>query len=210
MGRDSGWLTLYSGLSSGSDIILIPETPFDLQKDVVQVLKDRANAGYKYHIIACSEGAYPTDESLERDFKTISKDAIKNLPKDVFGNPLLTKLNMAKTIKKELDLREDLEKYFNDRDANFELRSVVLGHTMRAGTPNVFDRVLGLRYGWHAMDYIIKGMYGKMTALRGTEIKPVDLLEGSKKKLIDTNSDLVELRNALTAVRHLSKEKLFK
>ncbi|MHA1584192.1 MAG: 6-phosphofructokinase, partial [Promethearchaeota archaeon] len=27
MGRDAGWLTLYSGLSSGSDIILIPEKP---------------------------------------------------------------------------------------------------------------------------------------------------------------------------------------
>ena len=60
------------------------------------------------------------------------------------------------------------------------------------------------------MDYVIKEMFGKMTSLHGTEILPVDLVEGSKKSLIPINSDLVEIRNALTAVRHLSKEKLFK
>lgn len=210
MGRDAGWLTIYSGLSSGADIILIPETPFDLERDVIKVLKDRANAGYKYHIIACSEGAYPTDESLERDFKTISKEDIENLPKDVFGNPLLNKLNMAKVITKELGKREDIKNYFNERHANYEIREVVLGHTMRAGTPNVFDRVLGLRYGWHAMEYVLQGKFGKMTSLSGTDIIAVDLVKGSKKSVIQKDSDLIELRNAITAVRHLTKEKLFK
>ena len=81
---------------------------------------------------------------------------------------------------------------------------------MRAGTPNVFDRVLGLRYGWHAMDYLSKGIFGKMTALKGKEIVPVDLVEGSKKGLIAKNSDLIDIRNAMTKVRHHSKEKLFK
>jgi 6-phosphofructokinase 1 len=210
MGRDAGWLTMYSGLSSGADIILIPETPFDFERDVVDVLKQRANTNFKYHMIACSEGSYPTQESLNRDFKTISQQDIDNLPKDSFGNPELPKLNMASVLAKELNLREDLKQYFNDRHAHYEIRSVVLGHTMRAGTPNVFDRVLGLRYGWHAMEYITKGIFGKMTALKGKEIVPVDLVEGSKKGLIAKNSDLIDLRNAMTKVRHHSKEKLFK
>ncbi|MBD3254385.1 MAG: 6-phosphofructokinase, partial [Candidatus Lokiarchaeota archaeon] len=38
MGRDAGFLTLYSGISAGADIILIPETPFDFEKDVIDVL----------------------------------------------------------------------------------------------------------------------------------------------------------------------------
>ncbi|MHA1647835.1 MAG: 6-phosphofructokinase [Promethearchaeota archaeon] len=210
MGRDAGWLTLYSGLSSGSDIILIPEKPFDFEKDIVDILRKRANAGYKFHMIACSEGAHPTMESLKRDFKTITQETIDNLPKDAFGNPELPKLNMSKVIEKELNLREDLKEYFNKRHAHFEVRSVVLGHTMRAGAPNVFDRVLGLRYGWHAMKYIIEGNYGKMTALNGTEIVPVDLVEGSKKGLIKLDSDLLEIKDAMTTVQHLSKEKLFK
>lgn len=210
MGRDAGWLTLYSGLSSGADIILLPETPFDFEKNIVDVLKKRANSGYKYHMIACSEGAYPTKESLEKDFTVITQEDIDNLPKDSFGNPELPKLGIANKISEELNNREDLKKYFNDRHAHYEIRSVVLGHTMRAGAPNVFDRVLGLRYGWHACEFILQGDYGKMAALKGTKIVPVDLVQGSKKGLIDPDSDLVQIRNAMTSVKHKSKEKLFK
>jgi ATP-dependent phosphofructokinase / diphosphate-dependent phosphofructokinase len=210
MGRDAGWLTLYSGLSSGADIILLPETPFDFKKDIVEVLKERANAGFKYHMIACSEGAYPSKESLDRDFTIISQKDIDNLPKDSFGNPMLPALNMADKIGKELKGRNDLKEFFEKCDSAYEIRDVVLGHTMRAGTPNVFDRVLGLRYGFHAMGYIAKGDYGKMASLSGTDIIPVDLVKGSKKSLIDPNSDLIKIRDAMTSVKHGSKEKLFK
>ena len=147
---------------------------------------------------------------MDQNEKLTSQEDIDNLPKDSFGNPELPKLNIADKIQKELNKREDIKKYFNDRHAHYEIRSVVLGHTMRAGTPNVFDRVLGLRYGWHAMSYIIEGNYGKLSALKGTEIVPVDLVEGSKKGLIDRNSDLIQIRDAMTTVKHKSKEKLFK
>ena len=60
------------------------------------------------------------------------------------------------------------------------------------------------------MSYIIKGIYGKMTALRGTEIVPVDLAEGAKKGIINVNSDLIEIKNAMTSVKQKSREKLFK
>ena len=166
-------------------------------------------AGYVYHIIACSEGAYPDNESLNNQFKTINQDTINNLPKDAFGNPNLAKLNMANVIEKELNLRDDLKEFFQKYDCEYEVRSVVLGHTMRAGTPNVFDRVLGLRYGWHAMKYVIDNNFGKMASLQGSEIVPNSLISGSEKKLINKNSDLVEIRNAMCSVKHKSKEKLF-
>jgi 6-phosphofructokinase 1 len=207
MGRDAGWLTLYSGLSAGADIILLPETPFDFEKDIISVLKARAQAGYKYHILAVSEGAYPHKESLERDFTVISQEDIDNLPKDVFGNPLLTKLGMADKIAKELNKREDLAEHFKKYDANYEIRSIVLGHTMRAGSPNVFDRIVGLRFGYHAMSYIIAGSFGKLTSLQGTEIVPVDIVEGSKKCVIDPNSDLVEIRDVMVSVKQRGKER---
>ena len=210
MGRDAGWLTLYSGLSSGADIILLPETPFSFKNDIVDVLRERANAGYTYHVIACSEGAYPTNESIKNDFTVINEETIANLPKDAFGNPLLNKLGMADKIAEELKKQDDLAAFFEKCDVAYEVRAVVLGHTMRVGTPNVFDRVLGLRYGYHAMKYIVEGNYGKMSSLQGKEIVPVDLIEGARKSLIDPNSDLIEIRDAMTSVKHLSKEKLFK
>jgi 6-phosphofructokinase 1 len=205
MGRDAGWLTLYSGLSAGADIILLPETPFDFEKDVVSVLKSRAKSGYKFHILAVSEGAYPSKESLDRDFTVITQEVIDNLPKDTFGNPLLSQLGMADKITKELKKRKDLAEHFKKHYANYEIRSIVLGHTMRAGSPNVFDRVTGLRFGYHAMSYIVKGDFGKMTSLQGTEIVPVDIVKGSKKHLVDPKSDLVEIRDLMTEVKQRGK-----
>ncbi len=207
MGRDAGFLTMYSGISAGADIILIPETPFDFEKEVVDVLKKRVNAGYTYHIIATSEGAYPNFKSLERDFKTLSKETISKLPKDTFGNPLLAKLNISQIIVDELNLRDDLKQEFEKNDVEFECRSVVLGHTMRAGTPNSFDRILGLRFGLAAMKMVLEGNFGNMVSLQGNKIKTVPLSEGVKKKYITAENDKMELRDLLVKIRYLSKQK---
>jgi 6-phosphofructokinase len=206
MGRDAGFLTMYSGLSAGADIILIPETPFDLERDVIDVLKKRVNAGYKYHIIATSEGAYPNLESLERDFKTISQEKIDKLPKDTFGNPLLAKLIISQIIVKELNLRDDLKQEFQKNGVDFECRNVVLGHTMRAGTPNSFDRILGLRFGLAAMKLVLKGKFGNMVSLQGNKIETIPLSEGIKKKYITADNDKMELRDLLVKIRYLSKQ----
>jgi len=207
MGRDAGFLTMYSGISAGADIILIPETPFDLEKDVIEILKKRVNAGYKYHIIATSEGAYPNSESLNRDFKTISKETIDKLPKDTYGNPLLVKLNISKIIVDELNLRDDIEQEFHKNGVDFECRSVVLGHTMRAGTPNSFDRILGLRFGLAAMKLILDGKFGNMVSLQGKKIETIPLSEGVKKKYITPDNDKMELRDLLVKIRYLAKQK---
>ncbi len=207
MGRDAGFLTMYSGISAGADIILIPETPFDLERDVIDILKKRVNAGYKYHIIAISEGAYPSLESLNRDFKTISKDTIDKLPKDTYGNPLLVQLNISRIIVDELSLRDDLKNEFQKNDIDFECRSVVLGHTMRAGHPNSFDRILGLRFGLAAMKLVLEGKFGNMVSLQGNQIETVPLSEGVKKKYITPQNDKMELRDLLVKIRYLSKQK---
>ncbi|MFX1238357.1 MAG: 6-phosphofructokinase [Promethearchaeota archaeon] len=207
MGRDAGFLTMYSGLSSGADIILIPETPFSLEKDVINILKSRVNAGYKYHIIACSEGAYPDPESLKNDFKTISQETIDKLPKDSFGNPVLPALNMSQIIIDELNLRNDLMEEFDKNNIIYECRSVVLGHTMRAGHPNAFDRILGLRFGLAAMKLVIAEDFGKMVSLQGNKIVAIPLADGARKKHIEKESDLIELRDLMINIRYLSKQK---
>ena len=202
MGRDAGWLTLVSGISTGADIILIPERPFDFEIEIVSVLKERVRVGRKYHIIACSEGAVPTLESLKKDFKTLTQDLIDKLPKDDFGNPILSKLNMSQIIVDELNLRKDLKEYFNLYDAEYDVRDVVLGHTMRAGTPNSFDRILGLRLGIHAVKLILEGKFGLMTCLHGDKIEAVPLSEGAQKKLVPKDSDLIELGELITRVKY--------
>ena len=60
-----------------------------------------------------------------------------------------------------------------------ESRAVVLGHVQRGGTPTAFDRVLATRFGLHAIDAVHEGDFGKMVALRGTDIARVPLREAT-------------------------------
>ena len=57
----------------------------------------------------------------------------------------------------------------------------MLGHVQRGGTPTAFDRVLATRFGLHAIDAAHEGEWGKMTALRATDIVLVDLAEATKE-----------------------------
>ena len=67
-------------------------------------------------------------------------------------------------------LGEELE-----RRTGKEVRTTVLGHVQRGGTPTSFDRVLATRFGLHATIAAHEGAHGQMVALRGTEIELVPL-----------------------------------
>ena len=73
-----------------------------------------------------------------------------------------------------------------------ETRETVLGYIQRGGTPSPMDRVLATRYGNAAADLIAERDFGKMVALKNTEIISVPLAEVSGKlKLVETNNPLV-------------------
>lgn len=56
MGRDSGFLALYSGIACGADSILIPEIPVDLNKVASGVIQSRDKKKH-HHVIVLAEGA---------------------------------------------------------------------------------------------------------------------------------------------------------
>ena len=75
---------------------------------------------------------------------------------------------------------------------HFDMRVTVLGHIQRGGTPTVFDRLLGARFGEHAVDCIARGEHGVLVGLRGTELVTTPLAQIiGRIKPIDL--DLVEL-----------------
>jgi 6-phosphofructokinase 1 len=56
----------------------------------------------------------------------------------------------------------------------------------RGGTPTAFDRVLATRFGVAAVDAVRAGDFGRMVALRGTDIERVPLDEALREpKLLD-------------------------
>ena len=56
MGREAGWIAIYSGVAGGADVILIPEQPFDIQ-EIAETIKQRHDRGRYFSIIVVAEGA---------------------------------------------------------------------------------------------------------------------------------------------------------
>lgn len=57
----------------------------------------------------------------------------------------------------------------------YDVRTTVLGHIQRGGTPTAYDRVLATRYGIHAARAVHEGDYGKIVALNGENIDRIDI-----------------------------------
>jgi ATP-dependent phosphofructokinase / diphosphate-dependent phosphofructokinase len=163
MGRHAGWIATYSGLAGGADVILVPERPFDID-EVCRLIRRRHSKGATFSIVVVAEGATPTDGDIVSEFGGAT---------DAFGHVRLGGIAVA------------LEKAIEDR-TGYESRMTILGHVQRGGTPVAYDRVLGTRFGVAAIDAANERDFGKMVALRGTEIVRVPLDEAlAEPKLLD-------------------------
>jgi ATP-dependent phosphofructokinase / diphosphate-dependent phosphofructokinase len=163
MGRHAGWIAAYSGLAGGADVVLVPERPFDLD-EICERLRRRQAMGRTFSIVVVSEGAVPKDGDVITQFGGTT---------DAFGHTRLG--GIAVYLEKEIEER-----------TGFETRMTILGHVQRGGTPLAYDRVLGTRFGVAAVDAVTEGDFGKMVALRGTEIVRVPLEEAlAEPKLLD-------------------------
>ena len=58
-----------------------------------------------------------------------------------------------------------------------EVRTTLLGHVQRGGTPTAFDRVLATRFGYHAAQLVKSGQFGRMVALQGDVCVSVPLAD---------------------------------
>ena len=149
MGRTCGWIATYAGVAAGADAILVPEEPYDLS-ELAELLRARVAGGRRYSVVVVAEGIAPPP------------GAQISAPLDVFGFERLG--GVSAVIAAELE-----------RLTGFEARVTVLGHVQRGGTPSAADRVLGSRLGVAAADLAVAGAFGRMVALRGTEIVDVPL-----------------------------------
>ncbi len=56
MGRRCGDLALHAGIACGATCILVPEVPFDMERDVIDKMKKTLNTGKHHFIIMVAEG----------------------------------------------------------------------------------------------------------------------------------------------------------
>src|SRR5207248_7305261 len=156
MGRHAGWIALHAGIAGGANVILLPERQFDVDQ-VAGYVEKRFQHQYS-PIVVVAEGAQPLDGQMK----------LHNEELDAFGHVRLGGIGQW--------LAEQLE-----RRTGKEARTVVLGHIQRGGTPTAFDRVLATRFGLQAIDAVNEGDFGRMMALRGTDIVRVPLADGTRE-----------------------------
>ena len=60
MGRNAGYIALYAGMACGAISILIPERPYDLERDVISRMKATLKTGKQHFIVVAAEGVGDT------------------------------------------------------------------------------------------------------------------------------------------------------
>lgn len=169
MGHKVGWLTLYAGVASGADIILLPEIPYDIDK-VIAAIDKRSRAGKGFTILAVAEGA------ISKEDAKLSKKEYKE------------KLKNYKFPSVSYELADEIEKR-----TGAEVRVVVPGHTQRGGSPCPYDRVLCSRLGAAAAQAIMDNDYGNMIAMVNGRTKRVPLGEvAGKLKSVDPDNQMIK------------------
>lgn len=169
MGHKVGWLTLYAGIASGADIILLPEIPYDNDK-IIDAIQKRKKQGKGFTILAVAEGA------ISKEDAALSKKELKK-KRESEPHPSVS-YRVAEMITQR---------------TGSEARVTVPGHTQRGGSPCPYDRVLCTRLGSAAAKAIVDGKFGNMVAIINGETKLVPLEKvAGKLKMVDPGCKLIK------------------
>jgi len=168
MGRESGWIALYSGISGGADVILIPEIPFCMDR-VCEKISDNELHDKHYSIVVVAEGAKAEDgEVVSRGQGEVGRSEV------LLGG-------IGERVAEEI--RKRLGK---------DTRSLVLGHLQRGGSPTTFDRLLALRFGAAAVRMAEQEIFDHMVAWTPPKMSAVPLADAiCCRKKVDLDSDKV-------------------
>ncbi|MEM1323230.1 MAG: ATP-dependent 6-phosphofructokinase [Bacteroidota bacterium] len=154
MGRDAGWIALHTAVAGGAELCLIPEIPFKIET-IVKKINKRYRKGKGFVNIVIAEGAKLEDGTVVgAKAKSVGDEHIKL---GGVGN----------------QLRAMLE----EQGCMPQIRTTVLGHIQRGGTPVAFDRILASSMGVKAFEMVKEEEFGRMVAFKNNEICSVTLKE---------------------------------
>ena len=168
MGNKAGWLTLYSGIAGGADIILIPELPYNIE-NVCAAIQKRSEQGKTFSILAVAEGVYDVGEAAMKKKERAAARAAA-------GERTATN-RIARQI---------------EEATGFETRVCVPGHMQRGGSPSAYDRVLATEFGTYAAKLVEADHYGVAVAMKNNIVTENALKDiAGKTKLVPETCDML-------------------
>ena len=140
-GRDAGFTALYTAYVT-SVRCCIPEAPFDLDRLVKLLVKDKQNNPSHYSVVILSEGATWAGHPVE-----------EYGPADAYGHK--KKVNIAEIFSGELRGRTGEETVVYD-----------LTYQLRSGDPDFLDKMIASTFATMAFECIDSGGAGRMMAIQ--------------------------------------------
>jgi ATP-dependent phosphofructokinase / diphosphate-dependent phosphofructokinase len=168
MGRNAGWLALEAGLASGSDVILIPELPYDIE-EVYRVVRRRSRFGRRFSVVVVAEGAKAAggNQVVQR----IVADSPDPVRLGGIGHKIAGQIEDATGI---------------------ESRVTILGHVQRGGSPTATDRVLATQFALRAVEMVEEGQFNHMVGMQQNKLVAVPLEKVmGRQRLVPPDSPLV-------------------
>lgn len=172
MGNKAGWLSLYTGIAGGADLILLPELPFSYEK-IQKAVEKRIKGGHVFSIVVVAEGAYSKEEAkMKRKERLASREGGGNV------TPIVAK--------------------FIQENTGIETRVMVPGHYLRGGTPSAYDRVLSTEFGAYAAQLIKDDVYGVTVAYHDGHVTHNALADiAGKASLVPPDHQMVEFAKSV-------------
>ncbi|HEU4383369.1 MAG TPA: 6-phosphofructokinase [Anaeromyxobacteraceae bacterium] len=139
-GRDSGFTALYTGLVT-SNRCVIPEYPVDLDRLIALLLEEKRQNPSNYVLVVLSEGA-----------RWHGYAPAEYGPPDEHGRR--KKVNVGEAFSDEIRRRTGEETIVSD-----------LTYDLRSGEPDFLDKLVAQTYGTMALDALLEGRRGLMSAM---------------------------------------------
>ena len=74
MGRSAGFLAMYVGLACGATAVLVPEKPFDFDRDVIEKIRQARFNGFTHYMIVVAEGVGSASDIAKQIKEAIDLD----------------------------------------------------------------------------------------------------------------------------------------
>lgn len=174
MGRNAGWIALHAGTASGSDVILIPEIPYDVHA-VCDAIRRRGKLGKRFSIICIAEGARPINGELSvARIDPTSPDPIRL---GGIGERLAAAIEQI---------------------TRLETRCTILGHVLRGGTPCAADRILATEFGHHAVHLLTRGKRNRMIVRQANVTTDIEIATSAHaQRLVPLDHPLIAAARAV-------------
>jgi 6-phosphofructokinase 1 len=152
------------GLAGGADMIVIPEFPVTMD-EIMAHLKRRVAAGLAFSIVVVAEGV---------NLSTLGGHEEGELSTEGVGGVRLATRGVGQFVASKIEEHTDIE-----------VRTTVLGHLQRGGSPTAHDRIWATRVGAAAYEAVIAGKFGTIPVVRDNTVVlvPINMVIGGQRQV---------------------------